>query len=252
MTQAFDIAGVALATQQRALDVIANNVANINTPSFKRSEIRFSEMIAERRDAANPTAGLSSDPSVAGVSARSVLALEQQGEIERTGRALDLAIEGEGFIELMGPRGQTLLWRGGALGVQEDGLLAANGIPLRAMISVPAGAELSIAEDGRVTARSDGEAVDLGRILLVQAENTAALERLDGGLYSVPENERLLELAPGEQGAGTLLQGAVERSNVELNEEMVRLLIVQRAYAANAQIVQAADQLMAIANSLRR
>jgi flagellar basal-body rod protein FlgG len=256
VTQAFEIAGAGLVSQQKALDVIASNIANINTPSFKRSELRFSEVIAGLSDEFNPRASLSGEPSVAGVTARAVLALDAQGELEHTGRALDLAIDGAGFIELMGPRGQTLLWRGGALSIQEDGLLStSDGLPLRAMIAVPDEAtELLIDADGRVRARVAGadQPVELGRIDLVQIESNSDVERLDGGLYRLAEGVRLNELQAGEDGAGALVQGSIERSNVQINDEMVRLMIVQRAYAANAQIVQAADQLMAIANSLRK
>lgn len=256
MTQAFEIAGAGLVTQQRALDLIANNVANINTPSFKRSELRFSEVIAQAADASNPAANLGAAPSFAGVTASAVLTLNEQGDLERTGRALDVAIEGDGFIELMGPRGQTMLWRGGSLSVQGDGLLASpDGLVLRAMITVPADAtELQISPDGVVSARSAGsdESTELGQIMLVRVNDPASVERLDGGLYRLAEGAQLVDAAPGEDGAGVLVQGAIERSNVQINDEMIRLMIVQRAYAANAQIVQAADQLMAIANSPRR
>lgn len=255
MNYAFEIAGVGLSTQQRALDVIANNVANLNTPSFKRSELIFSEIVAQRRDEASVTAGLGAEPSVAGVTVRSALALDQAGAIERTGRALDIAIDGEGFIELMGPRGQALLWRGGTLKVQEDGLLAtAGGIPLRGSIAVPANASaLQIDADGLVTARAgnNSESTVIGALGLVRAEDAATIERLDGGLYAVSDVASLMDLTPGESG-GVFVQGAIEHSNVQLNDEMIRLLIVQRAYGANAQVVQAADQLMMITNNLRR
>jgi flagellar basal-body rod protein FlgG len=256
MTQAFEIAAIGLVAQQKALDIIANNVANINTPSFKRSDVRFAEIIAQRLDPANPSAALGNAPSVAGVSARARLSLSEQGEIQRTERALDIAIDGDGFIELMGPSGQTMLWRGGALTIQDDGLLAsADGLALRAMINVPANTtELTIGADGIVKARaaSTDEAIDIGQIMLVRINDSTLVERLDGGLYRLAEGEQVTASMPGEDGAGELIQGASERSNVQINDEMIRLMIVQRAYAANAQIVQAADQLMAIANSLRR
>jgi flagellar basal-body rod protein FlgG len=106
MNHAFEIAGVGLGAQQRALDVIANNIANVNTPGFKRSDVRFVELIASVHDTMNPGVQLGAAPSLAGVSARPSVMIDAQGEIERTGRALDIAIQGEGFIEIMGPRGQ--------------------------------------------------------------------------------------------------------------------------------------------------
>lgn len=255
MNQAFEIGGVGLRTQQQALDIIANNIANLNTPGFKRSNVRFSEVMAQRYDPNNPPAGLDAQPSLAGVAAHAVLDLSGQGEIERTGRQLDLAIDGAGFIELMGPRGQVLLWRGGALAVQADGsLTTADGIPLLATISVPSSATaVEIAADGTVTATdAAGASTEFGRIMLARVDDPSRLERLDGGLYIAPDDAQITEFTPGEDGAGLLVQGGIERSNVDITDEMIRLMIVQRAYAANAQIVQAADQLSAIANNLRK
>lgn len=256
MNGAFEIASVGLVAQQQALDVIANNISNVNTPGFKRSDVKFSELMAHTVGATDALAQAAQGPSTAGVLSRAVLALGDQGELQETGRLMDLAISGPGFIELIGPQGQSLLWRGGALSVDAGGLLGAgDGLVLRSSIAVPGGAaDLRIAADGLVTARLPGEdgRVELGQISLVQVDGDAALERLDGGLYRVSAGARLKDATPGEEGAGALVQGALEQSNVEINNEMVQLMIVQRAYAANAQIVQAADQLAAIANGLRR
>ena len=181
--------------------------------------------------------------------------LFEPGSLRTTGRALDLAIDGRGFIELLGSHGQALLWRGGTLRVNEDGQLAtASGIPLRTSISVPADAvELAIAADGLVTARAaSGEIIELGQIALVAIEHEAAVEQLDGGLLRLLPDASVTDLIAAEDGTGRFVQGSIEESNVELTEEMVQMMIVQRAYAANAQIVQAADQLAAITNNLKR
>jgi flagellar basal-body rod protein FlgG len=256
MNGAFEIAGVGLVAQQQALDIIANNVSNVNTPGFKRSDVQFSELMARTAEAADALAQAGHGHLTAGVLSRPVLALGVQGELQQTGRLMDLAISGPGFIELVGPAGQSLLWRGGGLSVDDNGLLSAgDGLVLRSSIAVPYGAsDLRIAADGIVTARAPGEdgRVELGQINLVEADTKTALERLDGGLYRTGEGARLKDATPGRDGAGVLVQGAIEQSNVEINNEMVQLMIVQRAYAANAQIVQAADQLAAIANGLRR
>ncbi len=255
MTNAFEIAGVGLAAEQKALDIIANNITNLNTPAFKRADVQFFELVSQVSDVDNVRADLSAEPALAGVSARAALALNQQGDLEHTGQPLDLAISGNGFIELMGPAGQTLLWRGGALAVNSDGQLTAAGLPLRASISVPTDAtNITIAANGDVTAQLPTGAgpTTLGQIALVRVDDTSTVERLDGGLYRVVDDTRLDATAPGENGAGTLVQGSIEQSNVAITDEMVRLMIVQRAFAASAQVVQAADQLMGIANNLRR
>lgn len=256
MNGAFHIAATGLGAQQRALDTVANNVSNINTPAFKRSTVRFSEVLATRPDPDRVRADLGASLiTTAGVRSDAVFLIEEQGRLRSTGRSMDLAIDGAGFVELLGPNGQTLLWRGGGLKVNEDGQLASEtGLALRAGISVPIDATaIEIAADGIVRARgSDGETVELGQILLVRLDDASAAQRLDGGLYRVADGARTTEARPGEDGVGLLVQGAIEGSTVELTAEMVQLMLVQRAYAANAQIVQAADQLMALANGLKR
>lgn len=257
MNGAFHIGAIGLEAQQRALDTIANNISNVNTPAFKRSQVRFAEVMATRADPTAVRADLGASLAAsAGVRSDAVFMLDEQGRLQSTGRPLDVAIDGAGFIELMGPAGQTLLWRGGPLRVGEDGLLATEGgVPLKAGISVPAdAAAIEIDGEGVVRARTgDGaEPVEIGQIMLVRVDDAAAVERLDGGLYQLADDETPDEARPGEDGAGRIVQGSVEGSAVELTAEMVQLMMVQRAYAANAQIVQAADQLMALANGLRR
>lgn len=257
MNGAFYIGATGLRSQQTALDVAANNVANINTPGFKRSQVRFAELMSSgasldglsltRPDAAT---------LMSGVMARTGSKVFTQGDLRQTGQMLDLAIDGDGFIELVDETGETVLWRGGTLKVNAEGLLAAeNGMILKSAISVPIDAKsLSIARDGKVVAIAGepGAAVEIGRIELALAKDASGLEVIGEGLYRAETPGDLLTAAPGEDAAGTLLQGAVEASNVELSEEMVNLLVMQRAYAANAQVLQAGDQLMAIANGLRR
>lgn len=257
MNGAFHIAAIGLDAQQRALDTIANNISNINTPAFKRSGVRFSEILASRPNPGVVRADLGQSLiTTAGVRSDPLFMLDEQGRLEATGQPMDLAIDGHGFIELLGPEGQTLLWRGGTLKVGDDGQLATqDGIPLKAAVTIPADATaVRIGTDGIVRAVTGDatEGIEIGQIMLVRVENPETVERLDGGYYRVTENLRVVDARPGEDGAGQLVQGSIERSTVELTSEMVQLMLVQRAYAANAQIVQAADQLMALANGLRR
>lgn len=257
MSDAFYVGAVGLQTQQRALDGVANNIANVNTPAFKRTQIRFSDVVVTRseRDTAKPDTP-HAPAALAGVAIDAQFMLNEQGEVERTGQAMDIAIQGPGFIELMGPGGQTLLWRGGSLKINDDGLLAASGgLPLRAAITVPDDATaIEVGSDGvvRATVPDSAEPVELGQIQLVRLDGSVDVDRLDGGVYRVPDGITLNDAQPGEDGVGLLVQGAVERSNVSLTDEMVRMMLVQRAYAANAQILQAADQMMTTANGLRR
>jgi len=257
MSGAFYIGAVGLDAQQKALDTIANNISNINTSGFKRTEVRFTEVLASQPDAGVVTADLGASAiTSSGVKSDALFLLNEQGQVESTGSQLDLAINGPGFIELMGAGGQTLLWRGGALKADDQGrLTTSSGIELKAGITLPADVTgIQIASDGMVRAKiaSAEELVDVGQIMLVKVEDPSQVERLDGGLYRVKDSAQLDAAVAGEDGLGLLVQGSLERSTVELNQEMVELMMVQRAYAANAQVVQAADQLMGLANGLRR
>lgn len=255
MNGAFYIGATGLQSQQRALDVVANNIANLNTPAFKRSEVRFSELLPPAA-AGDVEALLPADAlaALSGVSATASARVFSQGELRQTGQPMDVAIEGRGFIELMGPGGQTYLWRGGSLKVDADGYLATSqGLPLKAMISVPIEAKsISIDRDGLVRAQGDSEVVEMGQIDIVLAKDIDGLAAVGDGLYQTAEPTDLVTVAPGDEGSGAIVQGSVETSNVQLSDEMVSLLLLQRAYAANAQVLQAGDQLMAIANNLKR
>lgn len=254
MNGAFYIGATGLRAQERALGVAANNIANMNTPGFKRSQIRFSELMSVQP----ASDGLSRVRlgNASGVAALEASPVFEQGELRATGSAFDIAVEGDGFIEVLGPEGQSLLWRGGTLSVSADGLLAtADGLPLRALITVPDGtSELRIGRDGSVSGLLAGDtaATELGRIDLMTVRDLSSLESLSGGLYRADAADAASVLVPGEDGAGTIVQGAVEASNVALSNEMVTLMLMQRAYAASAQALQAGDQLMGIANGLRR
>jgi flagellar basal-body rod protein FlgG len=253
MNGAFYIGATGLHAQQMALDIVANNITNINTPAFKRSGVHFSELMT----ADDSTANRAQSMTMAGVSADATAHVFTQGNMQQTGQPLDIAINGTGFIELLGPAGKPELWRGGTLKINDDGFLAAaNGAPLKSMVSVPNGmTALTIGADGivRGVAPGDSQSRELGRIDIVQVKDLSQVQSLGDGLYALPEDATAsVATAPGEEGSGTLVQGAIENSNVQLTDEMVTLLVMQRAYAANAQLVQAGDQLMSIANNLRR
>jgi flagellar basal-body rod protein FlgG len=257
MNGAFYIGAVGMDAQQKALDTIANNISNINTSGFKRSEVRFTEVLASQPDDSVASADLGAEAvTSSGVRSDLMHLLNEQGAVESTGSPLDLAINGSGFIELMGANGETLLWRGGPLKIGEDGhLMTASGLELKANITLPQDAtSLQIGSDGvvRATVSSATDPVELGQIMLVKLDDPTAVDPMDGGVYRVHEGVTLNDAKPGEDGAGMLVQGSLERSTVELNQEMVDLLMVQRAYAANAQVLQAADQFMGLANNLRR
>lgn len=256
MSGVMEIAAVGLRAQQRALETIAGNISNINTPAFKRSDLRFSELIAAPAIDKEGRIAASAFSPIAGVGQWSQPMVNQAGQLESTGNSLDIALDGNGFIELMGPAGRTLLWRGGTLRVLDDGLLATSaGFALKAGVTIPNDAVgIRIDRDGKVFAvlgDERGES-EIGSISLVKLEEGTPVVRLDGGVYAVGEGTDLMAAPAGEEGLGYFVQGSLERSNVDLNEEMVGLLVTQRAYAANAQVIRAVDEFLSLANGLRR
>ena len=257
MNGAFYIGATGLEAQQTALDVVANNIANINTVGFKRSTVHFAELVSPPRDTQDlPSTGSSANASLLGSVVSATPHVWTEGVLNQTGQPLDLAINGNGFIELLGPAGRSLLWRGGTLKVNDDGLLAASdGSVLRGQISIPQGASnLTIDTSGVVSATASGstQSRQIGQIDLVSVKNLDSLTDDGKGMFEAADPSDVVSVAPGQDGAGTFVQGAIEGGNVQLTDEMVNLLLVQRAYAANSQVIQASDQLMAIANGLRR
>lgn len=257
MNNIFHIGATGLRAQQTAVDVVANNIANINTPAFKRNAANFSEMVGASNAAADSAAAASASTSNLGVSVSASAKVLEQGELRKTDSAFDVAIRGAGFIELTGAGGQTLLWRGGALRVNADGFLAAaNGLALKGSVSVPREANaLTITESGQVLATVGGQAQPqaIGQLELVAVADGSALAPLGDGLYQL--NDPLAEVnrgAPGEAGLGWVAQGYLEASNVKMVDEMVNMMLMQRAYSANARLLQVGDEMAATINQLRR
>ncbi|MFC5475491.1 flagellar hook-basal body protein [Paraherbaspirillum soli] len=263
MNGAFYIGATGLRAQQSGVDLIANNIANMNTPAFKRASVSFAELVSAPSETTSSGRSAAASAAAAGGMFGVTFGAPQQvftsGSFRQTDDPLDLAIRGNGFIELMGANGKTVLWKGGKLKINQDGFLAtASGTQLKATISVPHDAEkLTVNENGKVFAKVAGQAEpqEIGQIDLVVPGDTRELKALGDGVYGVNENYTdLTRSTPGEDGsaAGTLAQGFSETSNVQLPDELVNLMMLQRAYAANARAVQAGDELMSIANGLKR
>lgn len=262
MNGVFYIGATGLNAQQTAVDVTANNIANMNTPAFKRGTVSFAELVSPVGNDPGTAATVGAaraGSAAAGVSADPGLHVFTAGELHTTSNPLDLAVKGDGFIELGvdATSAELVLWRGGTLHVGSDGFLAApNGQPLRPMISVPREAtSISIDTDGKVLAVVPDQSapIEIGQIELVIPSDMRSLQSLGGGIYQIRDDgSAISRVKPGEDNAGTLAQGFSEASNVSLSDELVNLMVYQRAYAANARLVQAGDELMSIANGLKR
>lgn len=259
MIDALYIATSGMNSQQHWIDVISNNVANINTPGFKRAQVEFSDMVYQ--DARLPEAELRQAPTshMRGLGAE-VIATHQvfsDGELKPTQNPLDLAVRGHGFFEAISETGETVYTRAGQLRVDRDGYLSTqNGHRLSANIQVPPDAgEMTIDEKGKVSARLTGsnETLELGQIELARFTNAEALKPLGDNQYAATDESGEAFLGnPGDTGLGTVLQGFTEVSNVELADEMTNLVLAQRAYQLNARVLQVSDQLLETVNNLRR
>ena len=253
MNGTFYIAATGLDAQQRALEVVANNISNLNTSAFKRSDVRFQALVAPQ-SASDGDSTRANGVQLQGVRLGDSQIVMAQGDMRQTSSPMDVAIQGDGLIELMGPNGKVELWRGGTLSINADGLLAGpDGAPLKGAIQAPgAGESLVITADGRVSKIANGQTVQIGQLSLSTVKDPASLIPISNGIFQLSQDAVMETETPGKDGFGQVIQGSLELSNVQLADEMVALLSLQRAYAANAQVVQAGDQLASISNDLKK
>jgi flagellar basal-body rod protein FlgG len=255
MIDALYISSTGLRSQQEQIDVISNNVANMQTPGFKRGRVNFAEIAAVPMPGENM---LSLGSQRGGGSRMASLSLEfGAGALQPTRSPLDLAIDGNGFFELEDLAGNRFYTRSGQFRLDEQGYMSAvNGMRLASGIQVPQGAsDLRVSANGEVSALLDGS-VDrtvLGTIDLVTFVSTEGLNSYGDNVFQASQRsgDPLAAIA-GEGGAGKLQQGYLEMANVDMIDEMTGLVLAQRAYQLNARVLQASDQVLETINNLRR
>jgi flagellar basal-body rod protein FlgG len=262
MDDSLRTAASGMMAQQRMVDVIANNLANVNTTGFKRSRVNFEDVLYEtiqgERIVRHP--GVESTGPVQigkGVRIAGVTRLDAQGSPETTQRPLDVAIEGEGCLQVQRPDGTIGYTRDGNLSLSDSGtLVTSGGYPILPAVTVPQDATgITIGPSGivSVTAAGSSSPVEIGRIELARFLNP-------GGLMAVGENQLVATEASGEpvtgspqdEGFGRLVQGALEASNVEIVQEMTDMIAAQRAYEINAKAIKAGEDMMQITNDILR
>lgn len=260
MLDAMYVAATGMRSVETQLDVISNNLANVNTNSFKKARVSFDDLVYGAGAVQQSAAVLSSPPETnltgAGAAVSSVNRDFASGELKATQNPLDLAIQGNGFIEVELENGEKAYTRLGALKINEDGRLAlVNGFSLASNIAIPTDAtSIQIAPDGRVNVAvpDRSEAVEVGQIELATFVNASGLQAHGEGLFLATDASGApLYADPGTDGAGVLVQGYVEASNVNLVEELLDLVVAQRAYEVNSQVLRASDEIMKITNNLR-
>ncbi len=262
MLKALWIAATGMEAQNLNIDVIANNLANVNTTGFKRSRADFEDLMYQTiRLAGAPQTAQTQIPTGLdigqGVRPVSVQKIFTQGDYKQTNNPLDLAIEGDGFFQILLPNGELAYTRAGAFKLDRDGrIVTSNGDPLQPEITIPQDAiSITIGQDGTVSVLQPGNTAptQVGQIQLVRFINPAGLKSIGRNLFVPTDSsgEPILGI-PGENGFGTIAQGYLEMSNVSVVEEMVNMIIAQRAYEINAKAIQTADEMLQMANNIKR
>ncbi|MFH1144591.1 MAG: flagellar basal-body rod protein FlgG [Candidatus Eisenbacteria bacterium] len=261
MLRALRTAASGMTAQQLYIDVIAHNLANVNTTGFKKSRVDFEDLFYQTLRPAGPGEGGTQVPSSLQIGHGTMMVASpkvfSQGDTEATGDSLDLLIQGDGLFQLQMPDGTLGYTRDGSFRVDGEGrLVTAQGMPLLPEISIPEETEsILIASDGTISVREAGSdsSSELGQILLARFINASGLEAMGGNLYRIgPASGDPIVGAPGEQGLGLLQQGAIERANVNVVEEMIKMIVAQRAFEINSKAVRTAEDLLSMINNLKR
>jgi flagellar basal-body rod protein FlgG len=240
--------------QQTNIDVTANNMANVNTTGFKKSRAEFQDLLYQTLRAPGGQTGTGANAPVGlqvglGVRTAATQAMHSQGSLQQTGNSLDLAIEGNGFFQVQRPNGDIGYTRAGNLKADADGrLVTSDGFALEPAITIPPDASnITVSTTGLVsiTQPGNGQATEVGQIQIANFANPGGLLATGRNLFaSTSASGQAVVANPGEEGTGTIAQGFLEGSNVEVVTEMIDLISSQRAYEVNQRVVTAADEMM--------
>ncbi|MGM0452564.1 MAG: flagellar basal-body rod protein FlgG [Thermodesulfobacteriota bacterium] len=260
MITALSSAATGMEAQETNINVIANNLANVNTTGFKRSRANFQDLMYQNARAVG--SATSDDTQVPtgiqvglGTRTAAVEKVYTVGDLEKTGSDLDLAIEGDGFFQVSMPDGETAYTRDGSFKTDGEGrLVTADGNPVVPEIVIPENAtKVAIGDHGTVTAFMDGESqgTEIGVLELARFGNPSGLKSLGGNLHQASDasGDAMLGEA-GTSGFGTVAQGFLENANVSIMKEMIDLIAGQRAYEINSKAVKAADEMLQQTNRM--
>jgi len=260
--QALWIAATGMKGQELRINVISNNLANINTSGFKASRIDFEDLIYQSLKAAGATSAAGNQIPTGmdiglGVRPAAVQKLFLQGDYHQTQNPLDLAIEGKGFFKVTMPDGTVAYTRSGAFKLDSEGrLVTSDGYPVDPEIVIPPEAtSITISSDGTVSVTIPGQisAQEVGRLELADFVNPAGLKAIGKNLFlPTAASGDPTTGNPGEDGLGTIAQGFLEMSNVDLVTELVEMIMAQRAYEINGKVIQSADDMLQTTANLKR
>lgn len=262
MIKAMRTAASGMHAQQMNVDTIANNLSNMNTTGFKKSRVEFQDVLYQNlRRAGTATSLVSRAPTdlAIGYGTKAVATVRQfsEGSLTPTGNPLDLAISGDGFFQIQHPDGSTVYTRDGAFKLTAEGqIVNSEGYYLLPEVTVPEDATaVSVASDGTIQVLQFGQddPVEVGQIELARFVNPAGLSAIGRNLFvaTVASGDPMTDV-PTLGGMGEIDQGYLEMSNVQVVDEMVNMIVAQRAYEMNSKAIQTADDMAAIANNLKR
>ncbi len=263
MFRALNTAATGMVAQQLNLDNIANNLSNSSTAGFRRRRVQFQDLLYQ--STVMPGAAATQNTTVAsglqvglGTRPDASEVIHVQGEFTNTGNPLDLAIQGEGFFQVKMPDGETAYTRAGMFHLDNQGnIVTADGNALDPAITIPADAtNITIGSDGTVSVTQPGQtqAQQVGAIQLANFQNPGGLNSVGGNLYlaTTASGDPIVGTPGGSDGLGSLQQGMLEQSNVDVVQEFIEMILAQRSYEANSRVVTAADQMLQQLNSLSR
>ncbi|MEQ8321964.1 MAG: flagellar basal-body rod protein FlgG [Rhodospirillales bacterium] len=253
---ALRIGASGMMAQQRNVEVVANNLANMNTTGYHRRRTEFHDLLyknSTRPDEAGSRAGDKVPGGVQkgmGVDLMSVYRVTEQGSLKATDNTFDLAIQGRGYFQVQLPNGETAYTRDGTFQLDNNGsLVTQDGFPVLPGISVPVDAvDVSINAAGEVLVKQDGSEIpsNVGAIQLAIFPNQGGLRAEGNNLFTeTAASGAASAITPGQSGSGAILQGFIEVSNVNAVEEVAEMIRAQRAYDMNSKVIQTADQMMA-------
>lgn len=260
MLRAFSTAATGMTAQQMIVDVIANNLANINTTGFKRSQVDFKDLMYVKAQGAGgeSAAGIQIPTGLeigAGVRPGSTLKIYSQGDPINTAQWSDLAIQGDGFFRVLMPDGSYGYTRDGSFRVNMNGdMVTSDGYMVDGNVNIPdQSTQVTIGRDGTVKVKVAGSDTmqDAGQIKLYRFRNPAGLSA-DGNnlLAETPASGQAQEAVAGQDGTGEILQGFLEKSNVQMVTELVNLITAQRAYEVNSKAIKTGDEMLTTATRL--
>lgn len=260
MLRALYTAASGMKTQQFQLDTIANNLANVNTTGFKKNSVSFQDLLYQQLRPATEQKPTGIDVGT-GVRVSSTLADFRQGPLQQTNNNLDLALEGKGFFRVELPNEQTGYTRNGAFRQDEEGYIV-NSDGYRVLddsnspIQLPEGTkDIQINENGLVLALVNGSDTpeEVGTLGLVTFPNPSGVEKLGSNIYlPTSASGEAQEGVAGEEGFGLVRQGFIEGANVQVVDEMVKMITAQRSYELNTKMIQTSDDILQMTNNLRR